>query len=453
MAEAILMKDGGGLDSDDVTATASDVLQGKTALTNDSHDEPVQGTMLDRRHTPGSLGKINSSYPYVMVWDGISPQLKEGGDYICVTPPTGFYTTHEVFVGIHKDVVKACFGIGSVINFNCAQYGHKQVRLSWARPTGGMWSGVRIVAKKDSVPQHVNDGTWSYETADIYCITPVLDEGRWFFRAWNYVTVNAQAGGRWYGSDVTREFWNSGVNGHVTLNAGAGVWTVPEGVRRIRFIVVGHGGNALPARTDIHDKSPHNGMFQAYDVSPGAGGGYFVSGYANVSPGEQINWVVPTSTTATIFGGSVANPGESGHVINQISDLAMQGGNGGSGGGTMAGAGGSNGGDGQDRYDPALVAAEHLPGIGQHSSTMGFNGVLYCGGGAGGDPWARHPGGAGGGGAAGDTNNNQRWFGVGDNGVNGLGGGAGGSTLVSQAAVGGTGCIYIAWGHDMNDGT
>ena len=46
MADAILMQGGtGGIDSDDVTAKAEDVLQGKKTVTTDSNDEVVPGTM------------------------------------------------------------------------------------------------------------------------------------------------------------------------------------------------------------------------------------------------------------------------------------------------------------------------------------------------------------------------------------------------------------------------
>ena len=50
MAICLLKKGGGGVQSDDTTATRADVLAGKTALTADSNDEAVQGTMplLDR---------------------------------------------------------------------------------------------------------------------------------------------------------------------------------------------------------------------------------------------------------------------------------------------------------------------------------------------------------------------------------------------------------------------
>lgn len=48
MAVCLINKSGGGITSDDVTASKAHVLQGYTALTADSDDEPVQGTMVNR---------------------------------------------------------------------------------------------------------------------------------------------------------------------------------------------------------------------------------------------------------------------------------------------------------------------------------------------------------------------------------------------------------------------
>lgn len=46
MANAVLLKGGGGgTASDELTATAGDVLVGKTAVTKDSNDEPITGTL------------------------------------------------------------------------------------------------------------------------------------------------------------------------------------------------------------------------------------------------------------------------------------------------------------------------------------------------------------------------------------------------------------------------
>lgn len=50
MAICLIKKGGGGIQSEDTTAVRADVLAGKTALTADSNDEPISGTMplLDR---------------------------------------------------------------------------------------------------------------------------------------------------------------------------------------------------------------------------------------------------------------------------------------------------------------------------------------------------------------------------------------------------------------------
>lgn len=48
MAECVLMKTGGGTGSDECTATKGDVLAGKTAVTSDSDDEAVGGTMPNK---------------------------------------------------------------------------------------------------------------------------------------------------------------------------------------------------------------------------------------------------------------------------------------------------------------------------------------------------------------------------------------------------------------------
>lgn len=75
MADAILMSGGvGGVTSDDVTARREQVLQGYTALTADSDDEPVQGTIPDK-----GMGNINAR-PDVMDWGNsrMSIVMQEG---------------------------------------------------------------------------------------------------------------------------------------------------------------------------------------------------------------------------------------------------------------------------------------------------------------------------------------------------------------------------------------
>ena len=63
MADAILMSGGvGGVTSDDVTARREQVLQGYTALTSDSDDEPVQGTMANRGNIVDTVELVNAHW-------------------------------------------------------------------------------------------------------------------------------------------------------------------------------------------------------------------------------------------------------------------------------------------------------------------------------------------------------------------------------------------------------
>lgn len=348
-----------------------------------------------------------------------------------------------------KKMALEAFGIASITNFSLTMYAHRQVRLTWAKPDRGLWSGVHFVFKYDSMPTSETDGFMVYDSADVHYETPLLEERELFVRAFNYVTVTD---GRWYDEgNISNHIRVTSNSGAITLSAGGGVWTVPEGVRRIRYILVGHGGRGA----DI----------MSGGAGGGGGGGYFKQSYLDVYPGQQINWVIPSRVRDiyneqanlpecdTVFGSDRAQSGRTALYLDYASNCS--GGNGGSGGGGphFGGGGngmpgGSNGSDGTQGIQrvykyPASYAAG---GIGQHTSTIGFNGVLYSGGGGAGAA----AGGAGGGGNGGGP----KWNSNGQNGTDGLGGGSGGTRhKEASCGTGGTGCIYIAWGSLMNDGT
>ena len=346
-----------------------------------------------------------------------------------------------------KKVTLDLFEIASITNFKLSMYGHKQVQLTWKNPSMGLRSGVRFVFKYDSLPINETDGFMVYDSADVHYETPLLEERELFVRAFNYVTVRD---GRWYDEgNISNHIRVTSNSGAITLSAGAGVWTVPEGVRRIRYILVGHGGRGA----DI----------MSGGAGGGGGGGYFKQSYLDVYPGQQINWAIPSKVRDmsneqanlpecdTVFGSDRAQSGRTANYLDYASNCS--GGNGGSGGGGphFGGGGngmpgGSNGSDGTQGIQrvykyPASYAAG---GIGQHTSTIGFNGVLYSGGGGAGAA----AGGAGGGGNGGGP----KWNSNGQNGTDGLGGGSGGTRhKEASSGYGGTGCIYIAWGNLMND--
>lgn len=61
MAVCLINKSGGGVTSDDVTARREHILQGYTALTSDSNDEPAQGTIPNRGNGANALELVNAA--------------------------------------------------------------------------------------------------------------------------------------------------------------------------------------------------------------------------------------------------------------------------------------------------------------------------------------------------------------------------------------------------------
>lgn len=362
--------------------------------------------------------------------------------------------------GLLKKMTLEAFGIASITNFKLTMYAHRQVRLTWAVPSEGLWSGVHFVFKYGSMPTDENDGFMFYDSADVHYETPKLEERELFVRAFSYVTVKD---GRWYDEGkVSAKITVTGVSGAVTLSAGAGVWTVPDNVYKIRYIVVGQGGNG----------GQGNGY---YVPGGGGGGGYFNSGYMNVTPGQNINWIIPSRIRVadgvipsdvadywingahlpqcdTVFGDIRVEHGRSPRMGTLYRDNLKRthwgcGGNGGSGGAAYGGSHGANGSDGNgyvatlsggSRTNRTVVTLDVTFGVGQHTSTTGFNGVLYSTGGDSG---------------AGDYTSR------GGDGTDGLGNGGHGAAQrftrneYENGGKGGTGCIYIAWGSLMNDGS
>ena len=391
----------------------------------------------------GTVAVIGDNAPFSNAGAVMSLPLPAGNYKKSVSNPrTSYGDGKNSEVTISKELLKKmaidAFGIASITNFSATMYAHKQVRLTWARPTKGLWSGVHFIFKYGSMPDGIYDGFTFWDSADVhYETTRPLQEGLLYIRAYSYVETNQS---RWYDYDGTPVYTTiqvTGISGSVTLGAGAGTWTVPEGVRRIRYILVGRGGNG--------------GLGNYYCPGGGGGGGYFTTGYMDVSPGQNISWIVPTAEKqATVFNGVTANAGWS-PAIGEVrlsggNGHYASGGNGGSGGSAYAGTPGSDGGDGTvgawsvsygRRGDKTTYNLEIWGGTGQHSTTRGFNGVLYSTGGY-----------------AGKKTYNS----AGSPGTDGLGNGGNGVNNQTREndlppGNGGTGCIYIAWGSSMNDGS
>lgn len=417
---------GGGADLDVVTAMAGDVLSGKTIV--DKEGEPIAGTMPNRGDVSSSL---NAGGSYVIPQGYHTGKGKVTANSLA-SQTEGNLAANKIMSGYkgwsNGALVTGTLTISSVVNFKIAQYGHLQMSLTWARPSKGPWSGVRIVGKQGGYPGNPDDGTVKIDTADISYRTSALASGTWYFRLYNYITTNS---GRLYGSYVQASMNNSAVNGSKTFSAGAGTWTVPANVRQIRYILVGHGGAGGGEDSYFEEGG-----------SAGGGGGYFVTGYMDVTPGQQIAWNIPSKGNTT-FGNLVAKAGNDAYATSTHPRAnGNHAGDGGSGGGGIGRAGGSNGGNGTG----------NLYGKGQGGTTKGFNGVLYSGGGSGGNSASDNGNGdVGVAGAAGGGGYGGRYGKGGGNGTNGLGGGGGGNGYRSGygGLIGGTGAIYIAWGANM----
>ena len=401
----------------------------------------------------GTVAVIGDNAPFSNTGAAMSLPLPAGNYKKSVSNPrTSYGDGKNSEVTISKELLKKmaieAFGIASITNFRATMYAHKQVQLTWARPTRGLWSGVFFVFKKGRMPNSVYDSDTQYASGDTHLVTQPLSEGVWYIRAFNYVATN---NGRWYDDGKVSYMINvTGISGSVTLGAGAGTWTVPANVYKIRYIAVGMGG-----------MGGHNGGYRL--GGGGGGGGYFSTGYMNVTPGQQISWLIPSQITYqsagvdnynkffrgehldsydTIFGSIRTEHGRAGNIqFISRNNCYVDGGNGGSGGGGgNGGIGGTNGADGTVGVNGSYAAGGSTysrAGKGSGVSTLGFNGVLYCSGGNAGAP-------------------NQSWN-LGSRGTDGLGNGGngvGGGTYGKQGDTsGGTGCIYIAWGSLMNDGS
>ena len=411
---------------------------------------PLGGAGGKNRGTAAVLG---DSTPFSNAGAVMSLPLPAGNYKKSVSNPRTNYgdgKNSEVTIskGLLKQMAIDSFGIASIINFSLALYAHKQVRLTWAKPTKGLWSGVHFVFKYDSMPTSITDGFYMLDSADVHFETGRLEERQLYIRAFNYVTTNE---GRWYDDGkVSATIRVSGISGAVSFGVGAGTWTVPEGVRRIRYIMVGQGGQG----------GWGTGF---YAPGGGGGGGYFTTGYMDVTPGQGIPWIIPSASADfnnlggvykqgldTVFGSIRSQHGRSplrNGFRNYNNHLYSNGGDGGSGGAAYSGSPGSNGNDGSGSY-PSISEGRRgdkttyyfdsiRPGYGQHTSTTGFNGVLYSTGGMAGNRGNDSEGASG-----------TDGLGNGGNGANARG--YGGSRVGGR---GGTGCIYIAWGSSMNDGS
>lgn len=313
---------GGGSGSDDCTATLDYVVEGYTAITKDSDDEPGAGRM-----------KVNS-----------------------------------------------------LLSFSVAAYSGKRVLAIWKNPKaakGRPYSGVYIRYSTSGSPGKTG-GTQIYKGAgsntaaegqsQVYIDLPAANT-KYYLSIYPYVTTSL--------GDITGAELNAEVTTEGTLNktfASSQSFTIPEGYTKAKCFAVGGGaggGKLSGGGGSVNYYAGGGGGGYAGTSSEFAvSAGQILA--IIVGAGGAVGTAGGTSGIANIFTKAGGNPPSS------ATTTLPGGGSGGSGGGAAGysgsgsngGNGGSNGGNGTTVYAGG--------GSGQGSTTKAWgNGTLYAGGGGG----------------------------------------------------------------------
>lgn len=494
MARAIFQNigGGGGGSSEDCTATKDKVLTGYTAVTSDSNDEPVSGTM-PYKHTAQDAnscilydGKIYYRIPYgyypnefsnsecevriaqtqIASAVGLTPQkLLSGQSALGVTGTAtsdATATANYIYTGktAYKNgqKVTGTMTVNSILSFDYAAYSTTQIIVKWQNPSKGPFSGVVICAKTGGYPTSPDDNrkytgygdnknasAWS--NAIISGLTPGTT---YYFRMWWYATCSA---GDMFSSSAKQFTCNTTASGRKSFTS-SGTWTVPAGVKSINIHCTGPGSDGR--------KAGNVGLNRG--VAGGGGGGGCTAYQKNiaVTPGQTINISVGASCDY-----NSKNAASSSASLNGVVLVTAKGSPGGRfiGSSTMHynaygasdGGTGAKGGLDGEFYAPTIGGSNGGGNL-QSTTTREFGtGTLYSAGGGGGgcdnvyssssENSYTFPGAYGGEGGGGNGGS----FGVGANATAGSGSGGGGGSYGGQdvnAYVGGngaSGCVVITW--------
>ncbi|MDE6930091.1 MAG: hypothetical protein K2P02_04990, partial [Lachnospiraceae bacterium] len=183
---------GGGTASDELTATRGDVLKGVTAVTSDSNDEAIEGTLEltgDAADSHVLEGKTFYNQDAKTRRTGAMPNrgaanqtLNAGQSY---TIPAGYHNgggkvtanglagqtagtalAGDIYPGktawVNGVMLTGAMAVYSVVSFSIAVTGSSTVTATWVWPSRGPYSGVAINYKTDWYPTSPWDGTRAY---------------------------------------------------------------------------------------------------------------------------------------------------------------------------------------------------------------------------------------------------------------------------------------------------
>lgn len=228
MADIFISGGGSGAWSSDVTATRANILaNGHTAVTNDSDEIAVTGTLALSNVKPSAGGTL---------------------------------------------------GINTITNFGASQSNTAKatVNFTWTitAQTGRPWGGIYIRCKKGSYPSSRADGTecgyYSGTTGGTYAFSTEEDDATWYFRAWDFYRYNERGDSSY---DSTTWGTNHDANCRVVRHPStflvtyAGQWdanksgsfTIPQGYNHIKVCVVACGGWSGASYTYYRNYSSSSG--------------------------------------------------------------------------------------------------------------------------------------------------------------------------------------------------
>lgn len=454
---------GGGTSSDDCTATKAQVLTGYTAVTSDSDDESVTGTMANNGAINASLNcGASKSIPAGYTSGGTVTANSLASQTSADATAAYIYSGKTAWVNGSK--LTGSMTCSSILSFSVAAYSTSQVLCTWQNPVNGPFSGVLICAKTGGYPSNqwdsrVYTGAGSNTAASgiSSAIISSLTAGTtYYFRIWAY--TNCSAGDFYSGY---REATCAPTSHGRQAFTSSGTFTVPAGVRSINIHCTGGGS-----------KGKYSSLNVSYLCGGGGGGGGYCSweNGISVSPGNQIICTVGAGGTANNQQSEETFAPSSSASLNGTMLVTAQGGSNGNWTTYFSGLriglnGGNKGGNGCTFLSkPNMIAA--TDGASSNSTKEFGTGTSYAGSGGGGggsyyysgaSTTYRFKGGNGGTGGGGrgrgisttNTGDGPGSFLEGAEGSAGTGGGGGGGATYSNITVeglnGGSGNVIITW--------